>query len=248
MHPEETRIFYSTLIGAGVLAIVVIFFVITIVRHQRRKMELEKQKLVSEILLLETERGRIAADLHDELGSLISAIKLNMQCLNTSDADDLAIMERTGGYIDTTMQKIREISNNLMPKALQKKGLVSALREYTDMIGHTSSLKVQYIAGEDLPSLPPESEIHLYRIVQEVTNNSLKHAQAKQISVRLTGTDSKLLLEVGDDGQGFDTQEAGGKQGHGLQNIIRRVEILQGSVYLDSQPGKGTQYLIEIPL
>ncbi|NCI46320.1 sensor histidine kinase [Sediminibacterium soli] len=248
MHPEETRIFYATLIGAGVLAMLVVFFVVTILRHQRRKMELERQQLVSEILLLETERGRIAADLHDELGSLVSAIKLNMQCLNTADPEDADILERTGGYIDTTMQKIREISNNLMPKSLQKKGLVSAIREFTDMIGHSGSLKLRFDASPELIRMPAENEIHVYRVVQEITNNALKHANAAHIQVTLRADDKKLHLLVSDDGQGFHTGEAGKKQGHGLQNIMRRVDMLQGSIYLESQPGAGTQYTIEIPL
>jgi signal transduction histidine kinase len=248
MHPEETRILYATMIGFGVLAMLVVFFVTTIVRHQRRKMELEKQQLVSEILLLETERGRIAADLHDELGSLISAIKLNMQCLNTSDPDDIDLLDRTGGYIDTTMQKIREISNNLMPKSLQKKGLMAAVREFTDMIGHTSSLKVNYHAAEDSMPVPPENGIHIYRIVQEVTNNALKHAKASRIDISLKTENNRLQFEFRDDGLGFDTNEAAKKQGHGLMNIMRRVEMLQGNIYLDSQPGKGTHYTIDIPL
>jgi two-component system NarL family sensor kinase len=248
MYPEETRILYATLIAAGVLAILLAFFIITIIKHQRRKLALEKEKLVSEILLLENERSRIAADLHDELGSVISAIKLNLECLNTTDEQDIRILERTGSYIDTTMQKIREISNNLMPKALQKKGLFAAVKEYTEMIDHSGSLSVRCQCPETEPGISAENEIHIYRIVQEITNNSIKHALASVIDVQFAMKNNTLLLDITDNGNGFDITEASKKQGQGLQNIMRRVDMLQGTVYLVSTPSKGTHYAIEIPI
>ncbi len=248
MHPEETRILYAVVIASIVLAMLVTFFVVNIVRHQRKKMALEKEKLVTEILLLEGERSRIAADLHDELGSVISAIKLNLECLNTVDEQDLKILARAGGYIDATMQKIREISNNLMPKALQKKGLFAAVKEYTEMIDHSGSLSVRFQCSEHDPGIGPENEIHIYRIIQEITNNAVKHAHASVIQVQLTGKGKLLQVDISDNGRGFDTLEASKKQGHGLQNIMRRVDMLQGTVYLNSSASKGTHYLIEIPL
>lgn len=248
MDTEETRIFYTILIASAVLATLVGFFVANIIRHQRKKMALEKEKLVNEILLLENERGRIAADLHDELGSLISAIKLNLECLDAPGEEDAQILARTGGYIDTTMQKIREISNNLMPKSLQRKGLYPAIKEFADMINHSATVNVRYHGSDNLPSIESDKAIHLYRIVQEISNNAVKHASASKIDIGFSMVKNKLLLEIKDNGTGFDSTEAAKKQGHGLQNIMRRVDMLQGSVYLDSAPGKGTHYSIEIPL
>lgn len=248
MHPDETRILYATLIASGVLAMLLAFFIITIIKHQRRKLALEKEKLVSEILLLENERSRIAADLHDELGSVISAIKLNLECLNTTDEQDIRILERTGGYIDNTMQKIREISNNLMPKALHTKGLFAAVKEYTEMIDHSGSLSVRYQCSATASGVGADNEIHIYRIVQEITNNAIKHARASVIEVKFDMKNSNLLLDITDNGNGFDVTEVSKKQGHGLQNIMRRVDMLQGTVYLVSTPSKGTHYAIEIPI
>jgi len=248
MHPEETRIYYTILIASAVLAMLFAFFVITIIRHQRRKMALENEKLVAEILLLENERSRIAADLHDELGALISAVKLNLQCLDTVSEQDTLILEKTGGYIDTTMQKIREISNNLMPKALQRKGLFNAVAEFTEMIGHKDGLKVRYQCDVNGLEVDPEIQIHIYRIVQEIINNALKHAKASIIDVRFSAKKNILQLDISDNGAGFDTGLAEKKNGHGLQNIMRRTDMLHGTTYLDSQPGKGTIYSIEIPL
>jgi signal transduction histidine kinase len=248
MHPEETRIFYTILMASAVLALLFAFFVITIIRHQRRKTALEKEKLVAEILLLENERGRIAADLHDELGALISAVKLNLQCLDTVSEQDNKILEKTGVYIDTTMQKIREISNNLMPKSLQNKGLFNAVGEFTEMIGHTDDLTVRYeCAAKDI-DIAPEKQIHVYRIVQEIINNALKHARASLIDVRFSAKKNILQLDISDNGAGFDTETAGKKNGYGIQNIMRRTDMLQGTVYFETQPGKGTSYSIEIPL
>jgi signal transduction histidine kinase len=248
MHPEETRIFYTILMASVVLALLFAFFVITIIRHQRRKMVLENEKIVAEVLLLEKERGRIAADLHDELGALVSAVKLNLQCLDTVNEQDAVILEKTGGYIDTTMQKIREISNNLMPKSLQKKGLFDAVEEFTMMITNNDDLKIRYQCDVKEAQVSPEKQIHIYRIVQEITNNALKHAKASLIDVRFSVKKNILQLDISDNGAGFDTGVADKNNGHGLQNIMRRADMLQGTVYLESKPGKGTSYSIEIPL
>lgn len=248
MHPEETRIFSTILIASAVLALLFAFFVITIIRHQRRKMALENEKLVAEILLLENERARIAADLHDELGALVSAVKLNLQCLDSVSGEDAVILEKTGGYIDTTMQKIREISNNLMPKALQRKGLFNAVAEFTEMISHKDDLKVRYRCDVNGREVDAEKQIHIYRIVQEIINNALKHAKASVIDVRFSVKKNILQLDISDNGAGFDTGVAEKKNGHGLQNIMRRADMLHGTVYLESNPGKGTSYSIEIPI
>ncbi len=250
MYTFEARVFISIIIAAGVLALVLGFFVVTIIRHQKRKMASEKEKLAAELLLLENERGRIAADLHDELGSLISSIKLNLECLGTVNPDDAVILEKTGRYIDTTMQKIREISNNLMPQVLQQKGLLIAIKEFSEMVGHTGLLNIRLHFATDIPTIDPDKEIHIYRTLQEIINNTVKHSGATGMDIYFKICKLQLIIDSKDDGKGFvKDQIAEGKySGNGLRNIVRRVELLKGSLYLETAPGKGVHYSIEIPL
>lgn len=245
MLSNETGIFFAILTAAAVLGLVFVFFMLTIVRQQKQKVAIEKEKLLQEVTLLENERSRIAADLHDELGALISAVKINLECVNGANEGDRELLAKTAGYIDSTMHKVRELSNNLVPQVLQKKGLCSALEELAAMLERSGSLKIK-IQYDDQPALPQGKNLHVYRIVQEILNNAVKHSQASVITVVLETKNEKLTVHVTDDGVGFDSGVQG--SGQGLGNIMRRVDLLEGKLYLDAAPGKGTQYEIEIPI
>lgn len=247
MHAYETRILFTILIAAAVLALVLVFFIVTILKHQKRKMATEKDKLVAEISLLENERERIAADLHDDLGSLISAIKINLECLQVTDKQDREIVSRTGGYIDITMHKVREIANNLAPKSLRQDGLLTAVKELAEMIGNRGLLQITCQCEISELILAQEKKVHIYRIIQEIVNNIVKHAGASVAIIRLTVQNNHLVIDITDNGIGFDAVEAGKKNaGSGLYNIMRRVDLLQGNIYLDSSPGAGAHYTINI--
>ena len=138
------------------------------------------------------------------------------------------------------------VSADLMPGQLQEKGLANALEQLMDSINLMGIIKVQYT--NTLPPVPFERRIHIYRLIQEITNNTIKHAAANTLIVDLKGNKKKLLLDIGDDGNGFDKHNGiVQRKGLGLTHIIRRVEMLGGKLYLETAPGKGTHYLIEIP-
>ena len=251
MHNIETRVFITLLIGAVVLALILVFFVLTILKHQKRSIIFEKEILLKDIQLLETERSRIAADLHDELGSLISAIKINLECIQSiNNPDDNTIMQKVGSYIDTTMQKIREISNNLMPQSLEQNGILIAVKEFIEMIDTKNKFSILYkcdIANDVI--IEPNKQIHIYRIVQEIINNTIKHGNATLINVRFYKRKHLLCLALTDNGIGFDKEKASAKKGStGLRNIVQRVELIEGKIYLESVANKGTHYLIEMPI
>jgi signal transduction histidine kinase len=249
MYAHETRIYIALIIAAIVLAVILGFYVITIIRQQHKKVLSYKDKIVLEMHIIELERQRIAADLHDELGSLLSAIKLNLQCMETNSPADQLIIENTGAYIDMAMHRIREISNNLVPKSLEKNGLINAVKEFCEMIGSAGQIEVQCYCSILAMAISKEKEIHIYRIIQEMINNTVKHSKAAHINLQLTIKKNVISLVVEDDGIGFDESEiVKANKGFGLRNIISRVDLLKGRIYLDTAPGKGVRYLIEIPL
>ena len=251
MDELNLKITIVGLVGFAVLTLLVILFVITIIRNHRIKVNIERDQILKDIQLLEKERSRIAADLHDELGSLISAIKINLECLDTSEnPENIAILEKTGNYIDTTMQKIREISNNLMPKILEQNGIIAAVTDFINMIDVKSKISIKFDHELiDESSIPEEYKPHLFRIIQELLNNAVKHAKATQILIQIVLKNQNLIMTIKDNGIGFDENIDITKiKSDGLRNIIRRAELINGKVILESQLNIGTNYTIEIPL
>jgi signal transduction histidine kinase len=247
MDPHQTKIFSAILVAASILGIIVIYFIITIVRNQRRHLKLQQANLLVEITTLENERKRIVSDLHDELGPLLSVVKFQVSSLETEQPEDLELIEKANENLDTILDRIRGICNELMPQVLIRKGLISALREYIHEVDIRSKISVDFSHDENI-RIPDKAEIHLYRIIQEIINNALKHSNANTIIIHMSLKSDKLVTTISDDGKGFDSEAIGKEsRGFGLKNILSRVNILKGDLYLASEPGKGTRYSIEIP-
>lgn len=249
MYSEETRIYASILISGFLLATIIIFFIVSILKYQKRKIQSNYEKLMAEVSILENERKRIAFDLHDDLGALLSSIKINLQNLDIADPGDKKIISKTEVYIDSAMEKIREISRNLMPQILHDKGLLSALDVYTKTLDGKRSLRINYECLITELNIGKEKEIHIYRIIQEMINNVLKHAKAKTIGIKIEEKKGNIIIDLKDDGVGFNQESVlKNNKGLGLHNILGRADLLRGTVYLTTSPNHGTQYLIEIPV
>ncbi len=130
MDPNETKIYTAIMIAAGVLGIIVIYFIITIIRNQRRHIKMQQANLLVEMTTLENERKRIVTDLHDELGPLLSVVKFQIMGLETRAPEDLALIEKASNNVDDVLERIRAICNQLMPQALIRKGLIMAIKEF----------------------------------------------------------------------------------------------------------------------
>lgn len=247
MDPKETSLYHAILITSIVLGIIIIYFVISMIRHQRRNLELNRLNILAEISTLEKERTRIAADLHDELGPILSAIKFKINSLDVTDDEDTVQLHQASSHIDDLIQRMREIAANLMPSVLLRKGLIAAIEEFISNIAQ-SPTHISF-HHEQFPEIAQEKSINIYRIVQEVVHNALKHAQAKELSIDLATKNNYILLTVVDDGVGFDyPQRLKENSGLGLRNLKSRAEIMGGNFYIESKLAKGTKYLFEIPL
>jgi two-component system, NarL family, sensor kinase len=248
MDPKEKEYYESLIIIVIIVGIVLLYFIITAIRYQRRSMRLHKEKIKAEIDTLENERKRIAADLHDELGPLLSAVKLQINTLDTQDPEDMQIIGKSSHYIDTIITKLREISNDLMPNTLLRKGLKNAIVEFVDRSQDSYKLPMKFICEQDL-QLSQDKEINLYRIVQEITHNTLKHAKASLLIIKISIQEDRLFLMTADNGVGFDYfSKIRDNSGLGLRNLQSRTEVMGGEFSCISTPEKGTAYTIEIPL
>lgn len=199
----------------------------------------------------ENERKRVSRELHDGLGQLFTAIKLNIQHLRSgvmkNDAESIAkrlqLLEHNLGV---AIEEVKHISHNLMPDVLEQFGLIPALQDLVKNWNSAGDITITLeIVGLDY-QLPPQMELALFRMAQELITNAVRHSGALSIFVQLIDHTTTLILMVEDDGQGFNPLAEG--KGLGLRNIQSRAELLDGTVYIDSAPNKGTVTTIEIPL
>lgn len=248
MDAQETSLFTAILIVSIILGIIIFYFIYSIVMQQRKNMQLYRQNILAEITALEKERARIASDLHDELGPMLAAVKLKINSFELIYDDDKVQVEKTNEYIDELISRIREISYDLLPNTLIRKGLVLAIREFITFIEKSSSIKFSLHLPESVP-LSEQKSIHIYRIVQEIVHNTIKHSEASELKIRIDKTNTHLILFASDNGKGFDPlATTKGSRGIGLKNLLSRTEMIGGVMYVDSQLGKGTNFSFEIPL
>ena len=195
---------------------------------------------------------RVSQELHDGLGQLFTAIKLNLQHLksgvdNQDEAGELnARIHALEENIGVAISEVKNISRNLMPDVLWHFGLKPALEDLVEKCNATVDLKISLELVDMNERFSAELEKAIFRMCQELLNNSIRHGKAQQIYVQVINHGSSIVLMIEDDGIGFDPKSA--SSGLGLRNIWSRAEVFQGQVEIDSGVGKGTVTTVEIPL
>ncbi|SEW51820.1 ATP-binding protein [Chitinophaga arvensicola] len=194
----------------------------------------------------ETERTRLARDLHDGLGGLLSGVKIELSALQApikvSSPD--TIVHKTMGHLDNAVDELRRIAKSMMPEVLLTYGLGEAIKEYCNGL-RKSGVPVSCQVYNYKNDMSPGRQVTLYRIVQELVNNAIKHAGATEILVQLQQRGQRIFLVVEDDGKGFDTTQMQALKGAGLANIQSRVEMLHGTLEVTSAPGTGAAFNME---
>ncbi|HSN59520.1 MAG TPA: sensor histidine kinase, partial [Ferruginibacter sp.] len=212
--------------------------------QQQRIAELETQQQLTaaEAVLKgeEQERTRLAKDLHDGLGGMLSGIKFSLNTMKGNlvmTPENANAFERSMDMLDSSIQEMRRVAHNMMPEALVKFGLDTALKDFCNDINQSGALKTNYHSmGLNNSSIDQTMAITIYRIVQELINNSIKHASATSAIVQLTKSGNELSLTVEDDGKGFDTKILTRAKGIGWSNIQSRVDFLKGKLDVNSEP------------
>ncbi len=195
----------------------------------------------------EMERTRIAKDLHDGLGGLFSTVKMHFSALqheNEGLKED-GLFSKSYELIDTAAEEVRRIAHNMMPDVLIKMGLLQAVQEFCNSISATRQMKVTMLEYGMSQRLNASTEIMLYRIIQELLNNIIKHARATEAIIQFNKIENRLTITVEDNGAGFDLQESDGRVHAGLSSVQSRVTYLNGQLSIDSEKGIGTTVLME---
>jgi two-component system, NarL family, sensor kinase len=249
MGTQESKVYLAILIAVAVIAVILIYFTVTIFRQQKNNFTLHLSKIQAEITTLEKERLRMSRDLHDDIAPMLLRVKYNISGFDFTDISDIEVQEQSNSLLDQLIDRLREVSHDLIPAALERKGLIPALEELTDTSSRRTGLQISFRCGPHLPPLAREKEVHLFRVVQEILHNTIKHAYAKNFNVEIKSEGKLLYLLTEDNGTGFDySLRAKDFTGIGLRSLLNRADVLGGKMYLDSKAGKGTRYIFEIPI
>lgn len=224
--------------------------------HQQRiaALEQEKQLLATEAILKgqDEERQRLAKDLHDGLGGILSSAKYSLNDMRENliiTADNASAFDRTMGILDKSITELRRVAHNMMPESLMNQSLSEALLDACNQVSASGALHVDFIEfGMNDVHLDNSVRVAVYRVVQELLNNIIKHAQAASAIVQIIAGDGMLHITVEDKGSGFDKSTLTDAKGIGYKNVRNRIDYLKGKIDIRSEDQQGTSVYIEIPL
>ena len=223
-----------------------------VARDISERKQMEHEILSAIIQTEEKERGRIARDLHDGLGPLLSSLKLYVKVLGNTQKTKKSeeILKTTNEVIDESLLMIKEISNNLNPQVLNDFGLASAIQSFCKKMTLTKAIDIKFDSNVFDHRFEINVELVLFRIIKELINNTIKHALASHIEIFLLRTENLLSLIYSDDGTGFDIKKVLDNHisGMGISNIINRIGSVNGKLMFESQPEKGIQVKISVTL
>lgn len=203
---------------------------------------LGKNQLTALIKTLELERKRISQALHDDISSKLNVISLNCQLLKIPDLSQKELEEITKNIIEYTSKALnssKKITHSLLPPVLEKFGLHAGMEELCDELNNDGSVVIQYENKLSFNFAENESHIHVFRILQELLDNSIEHGKATLISVLFKEIEGERTCVYSDNGIGFDLKEIENDNGLGIKNIINRIVILEGSLKIESQLNNG---------
>lgn len=260
LFAKENQVIAIVLTGVVLLLIMgvalLLFFFFSrkkIVEKELEKKNLEidyqKQIIQSIIITQEEERKRIAQDLHDDISSKLNVINLNANLLKGGDLSPeeyIIVNDSILDATDKTLESARKIAHNLLPPILEEFGLKDALEELADSFNNSKKITIDYNLQYPKDYLISEQELHLFRIVQELINNSVRHGKAKNSSIAICLKNNKLLFNYTDNGVGFNMKNEKHKKGLGMKNIESRVALLQGNYTIKTTENSGFKISITL--
>jgi signal transduction histidine kinase len=259
LQTSENTLIPILVTGTIVIALLLVFLFLFVIIYQRRMIrnqvvlrELQDEKQIDLLNAVfetqETERKRLAEDLHDSVGQVLSAIKLNLHRLDKVNENDdpKNLLADTRKLTDECIQEIRNIIHNVLPPVLTDFGLIDALQALCVKLDQTTDIKITFTKNLADERFPSEIELTLYRIAQELFGNAVKHSGATSIQVTLAKEVGSLELSFSDNGVGFDMDHV--THGFGLKNLQSRAQLINGKIHVYSKPQTGTLTTIKVKL
>ena len=257
---EISEVTYIIIFGSIAFISLAIFIVIVVLRFYNRnnlylrnieRFENEKKQelLKSQLEIQEQTLKNISQEIHDNLGTTASVIKNYLLTLPINDPNELPLMlAETQNQVRQLIADVKSLSVRLSGDHIHFNGIVNSLNEEIKRISRISGLNVTLHLNESIKEPESGKSIILFRMIQETLNNAIKHSEAKNIEVNVTTSEKILILEISDDGKGFNVVEKRNSGGSGLLNLYSRANLIQANLNIQSSPGSGTKIRIELPL
>lgn len=259
---QENDIVFLMAIGVTIMLALALAFVLFFNRSQRKLLQeknnsqalqlAHQQELVNSIIFTqENERKRIAKDLHDDIGSKLNVALLHMHRLQKLRETPEKFGQTVGEInqmLHTIVDTTRRISHELLPPTLENFGLEQAITELCEAYQQTGMLEIQFTANTQNQRIASTmTELHLFRVLQELIKNSVKHGEAQRIKIQLDLLPEHISLRYSDDGKGFDQGKIK-KKGMGMNNLDTRINMIGGQFQLQTAPNQGVQVTIQAPI
>ena len=259
---QKNKIRVQKLLMAGISGLVILTSLLLVSWYRRNKLRqetamktelMQQQEMAIRAVMEaeENERQRIAKDLHDGVGQMMSAAKMNLSAFESELAftteEQRKSFEKVINLVDESCREVRTVSHVMMPNALLKNNLGDAIREFTGKLNQKNLRVEVYTEGLE-HRLDSNIETMLYRVVQECVNNTIKHSGASTLDISLIRDKDGISGTIEDNGKGFDSSDPEKLKGIGIKNISSRIEYLKGTVDFDSAPGRGTVVAVHIPI
>ena len=260
MPKEKSEIIFIVIVGTVILLTLALFIISLFIYYRRKQIlsQLEKQQLQaqfsqtllqSQIEIQEQTRQHISRELHDNLGQIASIIKINLNTITLNHPEKVAQkIEDTKELTRQLIADIKALSISLNRDRIAKAGLITAIATEVERINKTGQFNATFTSNSSNPAIDNDKAIILFRMVQEVLNNMVKHSKAKEISVTANSKENLFILALIDDGTGFSIEEKLSNGGQGLQNLQNRAALIHAKFTIESKPGTGTQVTIEVPI
>lgn len=250
--------------GTIAVALLVFFLISFLMLYQQKqlthaeekialKAQYEREILTAQLEVQNTTLQHVSQELHDNVGQLLAVARINLNVVEESKEgdDNRPYIQQANELIARSIQDLRALTKSLDGDFVQDFGLSESIAQELQQIRHTGVFGTEFRTSGDSYSLGFQREIVLFRIVQEVLNNAIKHSEAKKLTITITYTPESLIMTLQDDGRGFDYQPSQetsiGKSGAGLRNMQRRATLIGGQCTFVSSPGQGTTMTITIP-
>jgi signal transduction histidine kinase len=261
MQSVTDNIVVVVLLGIGGTFLMVVSFIFIYIRNQNKmllqRQQLQHSKIAHQKDLLEaiitsqeTERKRIGQDLHDDVGTALSGLRLTIELLQSQPArDNDKYVKLSKDIIDNVIKDVRNISHSLSPPALTYYGLNAAIEEKCTIINQAGNLNIKLVNSAQalLQGITPAVSLALYRVLEELINNTIKHAYASAVNIKFTQTDDGILLiDYNDNGKGVNIDAT--RKGMGLQNIESRLTVINATYEINTAEGAGFNVNIKCPL
>lgn len=242
-------------IGTASISVILIFFYLLFIQYSHKKIEHLKQMknlqfeyeqtlLQSQIEIQEQTLQHISREIHDNIGQVLSLVSLNLNTISLTDNDKLKF---TGELVTKAIDDLRNLSKSLSPDRVQTIGLKESIKTELQQLEKTGRFKTTLQVKKELAEISPEKTVILYRMIQEVLNNIIKHSQATEVSTLISGNDYQDIISISDNGLGFNTEES--STGLGLHNLKQRADMIHADLDISSELNKGTtvSFIIKNP-